>query len=96
MSEVNTSKSEQLKSLVAHEGFRHVEKMIVDRIMDLQSILNLNLDSAKDVTEVLQEIKLRKLMIDEWKDFLAEVKGEANVAEFDAVVEDEEDLYTRE
>lgn len=87
------AKRKDMHDLVGQPGFRHVEAIFVDKIMDLQSIMNLNVTS---VEETVKEIALRKNLIDELKDILAQIKGEANAHEFDENEVEDKDLYERE
>jgi hypothetical protein len=87
------AKRKDMHSLVGHPGFKHIEAIFIDKIMDLQSIMNLTVTSVEDT---VKEISLRKNLIEELKSILAQIKGEANAHEFDDTEVEDKDLYERE
>lgn len=60
--------------LVHSEAWGEIEKMFIDRIMDIQSVLNVD---ATSEAKAIVDIKVRGLLATELKDILLEIKGKS-------------------
>lgn len=60
--------------LVHSSAWSDIEQMFIDRIMDIQSVLNVD-DSSEQATII--DIKVRGLLARELKDILLDIKGKS-------------------
>lgn len=67
------SEGEIIKNLVEGDGWKMVKEKLVNKMLDLQSVLNLD---PTDANELVIDIKARKTAIEILKEWLAEVEGQ--------------------
>ena len=68
---VNRGKA--LQDMVQSDGWRIARKKIIDKMMELQSIMNLDAENAE---QILVETKSRVMAIDCLKGWLTEIEGD--------------------
>lgn len=70
------SEGEELLNMTYSRGWAIARERLVNRIMDLQSVLNVDDDPAS-IANILADIKGRKMAIDVLKAFLLDIEGSA-------------------
>lgn len=66
------SREKHLSELVKSSGWAEAKAMLIERMMDIQSVMNVE---GKTEKEVFEDIKLRKNIITEMKDWIADIEG---------------------
>lgn len=66
----------RVTEFVASEGWRYVKQKFTEKIMDLQSIRNL--DKTKSAMLMQREIVVRELVVDTLMDIIKEIEGRAS------------------
>lgn len=81
------SEAHQVYEMTQSDGWQVARRMIEDKMMDLQSILNIATDSPESV---VIELKARAMAIDTLKDLLRDIQGtaERHQDNIDAKVDD--------
>lgn len=88
------NREQKLVDLVKSEGWAEAKQMLIERMMDIQSVMNVE---GKNEKEVFEDIKLRKNLISEMKDWIADIEGTVSQYEGNKapVIEEEPDHIVR-
>lgn len=76
------NRGKELSRLIVSKGWQAAKDMLTERIMDIQSVMNIE---GKTAEEVLADIKLRQNLIVEMKEWINDIEGTARQYEANLV-----------
>lgn len=71
--------NQTVEELLRHDGWKIVESKLIEKIMDLQSILNVTGETAEQMSI---DLKSRKVAIQVLTEWLQEIKGMAEESKY--------------